>query len=223
MMLGLGLLWSHKDRISFEIPFHITSQAPPLSFAIIRKKLKSEIVENYQDLKTMGKEYKVEGVSEKLALVTDHQEMISWFFDRQVKEFLKKFEKSVDIIQVSDRMTFFRTYASLTRPLALRCTFILPQNNDSFEANSREQTEFVLRMIEKLLTYQPLPKVRERLDAMRAQYEAAVQQTEEKKREHEEKLRLEKEKKLAAMDPEKRKKLEEQRHKNKIVKKFKLK
>lgn len=109
MMLGLGLLWSHKDRISFEIPFHVANQAPPLCFAIIRKKLKSEIVENYQDLKTMGREYKVEGVSEKLALVTDHQEMIPWFFDRQVKDFLKKFEKSIDIIQVSDRMTFFRT------------------------------------------------------------------------------------------------------------------
>lgn len=111
MMLGLGLLWSHKDRISFEVPFHITNQAPPLSFAIFRKKLEGEIIENYQDLKTMGKKYKVEGVSEKLTLVTDHQEMIPWFFDKHVKDFLKKFEKSIDIIQVSDRMTFFRTYS----------------------------------------------------------------------------------------------------------------
>lgn len=102
-------------------------------------------------------------------------------------------------------------------------TLILPAPNSDFEENTIEQTTFVLKMIEKLLTYQPLPKVKEKLDALRQQYESQVKETDDKKKEHEEKLRLEKEKKLAAMDPEKRKKIEEQRYKNKVVKKFKVK
>ena len=78
-------------------------------------------------------------------------------------------------------------------------------------------------MIEKLVSYQPLPKVLEKLQALRVQYESQVAASDEKKKEQEEKLRLEKEKKLASMDPEKRKKLEEQRQKNKVMKKFKVK
>lgn len=100
---------------------------------------------------------------------------------------------------------------------------ILPSANASFEENTREITSFVLRMIEKLVSYQPQPKVLERLQALRVQYEAQVAVTEDKKKAHEEKLREEREKKMASMDPEKRKKIEEQRLKNKVMKKFKVK
>lgn len=98
----------------------------------------------------------------------------------------------------------------------------LPSQNRNFEESVKEQTQFVLRLIEKLLTYQPQGKTAEKLTALRQSYEAQAQETEEKKKEQEEKLRLEKEKKLAAMDPEKRKKLEEKRQKNKMTKKFKV-
>lgn len=109
MMFGLGSVFAFKDRISFDIPFHITGVAPPLCFAIFRRKLESEILEGYKDLKIMGKKFKVDGVSEKLVVLSDHVEMISWFFDGKVRDFLKKFEKNIDIIQVSDRQTFYRT------------------------------------------------------------------------------------------------------------------
>ena len=109
MMFGLGSIFAFKDKISFEIPFHITDAAPPLCFAIMRKKLESDILENFKDLKIMGKKFKVEGISEKLVVISDHVEMISWFFDSKVKDFLKKYEKNIDIIQVSDRQTFYRT------------------------------------------------------------------------------------------------------------------
>ena len=111
MMFGLGLLSSHKDRISFDIPFHINREAPPLCFAVFRKKMEADILENYKDLKIMGKKFKVEGISEKLTIISDHQEMLGWFFDKQVRDFLKKYEKNIEMIQVSDRMTFFRTYS----------------------------------------------------------------------------------------------------------------
>ena len=51
----------------------------------------------------MAKKYKVEGVSDKLTLMTDHPEMIPWFFDKPAKDFLKKYEKQIEIIQVTDR------------------------------------------------------------------------------------------------------------------------
>lgn len=99
----------------------------------------------------------------------------------------------------------------------------MPSVNQQFEANCAEVTTFVLRMIEKLVSYQPQPKVLERLVALRSKYETEVANNDEKKKEQEEKLRLEKEKKLATMDPARRKKLEEQRQKSKAMKKFKVK
>lgn len=105
----------------------------------------------------------------------------------------------------------------------MRVTIQLPAQTKDFEEKSREQTLFVLKLIEKLVAYNPAPKVYEMLVSKRLQYEAQSEETEEKKKEAEEKNRLEKEKKLQAMDPEKRRKLEEKRNKTKGVKKMKIK
>lgn len=99
---------------------------------------------------------------------------------------------------------------------------LLPSLGTDFEKNSKEQTKFVLGMIERLMSYRPLPKIREKLDQLRVNYEATVSVDEEKQKKHEEKLKEEKEKKLAAMDPDQRKKLEEKRAKAKMMKKFKV-
>jgi Protein of unknown function (DUF1682) len=104
-----GLIWAQKDRISFDIPFHIEGQAPPLCFAIMKKKLESEALEGYKDLKILTKKFKVDGVSEKFTVLSDHVEMIAWLFDKNMKDFLSKFEKHVEMIHVSDRQTFFKT------------------------------------------------------------------------------------------------------------------
>jgi Protein of unknown function (DUF1682) len=113
MMFGLGAMMSHKDKISYDIPFNTVGPAPPLCFAIFRKKLEGELIENFKDLKIMGKKLKVEGVSEKLSVISDHPEMAAWFFDKNVKDFLKKYDRLIDMIQVSDRQTFFRTYIDI--------------------------------------------------------------------------------------------------------------
>lgn len=109
MMFGVGVFFGHKDKVCYEIPFHITNEAPPLCFAVFRKKMESDIMENYKDIKLMCKKYKVEGVTDKLTIVSDHAEMLAWFFDKQTKDFIRKYEKNIDMIQVSDRQTFFRT------------------------------------------------------------------------------------------------------------------
>ena len=104
----------------------------------------------------------------------------------------------------------------------MRVTLLLPSQGTDFEKNTVEQTKFVLGLIERLVAYRPLPKIREKLDQLRVNYEATVSVDEEKQKKHEEKLKEEKEKKLAAMDPEQRKKLEEKRSKAKMMKKFKV-
>lgn len=104
------MIWPQKDRISFDIPFHIAGGAPPLCFALFRKKLESMMLDNFKDLKLMCKKFKVEGLSDKFTLLTDHQEMIPWFFDGKMKEFVRANEKGLESIQVSDRQTFFKTY-----------------------------------------------------------------------------------------------------------------
>ena len=108
-MVLLNLIWTEKDRISFDIPLDCEGRDIPLCFGILRKRLVKSTLENYDDLKLLCKKYKVEGVSDKLAVYCDQKEFFKHFFDNPNKDFLRKFEKYVECIQVSDRQTFLRT------------------------------------------------------------------------------------------------------------------
>ena len=105
-----SMVWAQKDRISFDIPFHIDGQSPPLCFAIMKKKVETEALDGYKDLKHMTKKFKVDGVSDKYSIYSDHVELLGWLFDRNLKDFLAKYEKHLEMIHVTDRQTFFKTY-----------------------------------------------------------------------------------------------------------------
>ena len=109
-MFLLNLFWPEKDRVSFDIPIDVKSQAEPICFSIIRKKLQKTVLENYEDIKIMCKKYTVDGVSSKLGVYSDHAEFLKPFFDKETKQFLSENMDLLEMIHITDRQTFLRTY-----------------------------------------------------------------------------------------------------------------
>lgn len=104
-----GLIWPEKDRISFDIPLQCEGHPPNICFALLRKRVLKGALEQYEDLKLLCKRFKVEGVPEKIGVFSDHKELLAQLLDKEAKEFLRKYEKYVESIHITDRQTFLVT------------------------------------------------------------------------------------------------------------------
>lgn len=75
--------------------------------------LKKRIIKDYlgkcEDLKSLAKKFKVEGVSDKIGIYSDHIELLPALVDKEAKEFLKKYENYIESIHITDRQTFLMT------------------------------------------------------------------------------------------------------------------
>jgi Protein of unknown function (DUF1682) len=103
------LIWPEKDRVSFDIPLQCEGNPPSICFALLKKRVIKSSLDQFEDLKLLTKRFKVEGVSEKLGIFSDHKEILPALLDKDAKEFFKKYEEYIESIHITDRQTFLIT------------------------------------------------------------------------------------------------------------------
>jgi hypothetical protein len=233
--LSFDLLNNVQDSLYVNIPIDLKGRNLPLEFFICRKKdLKSKLatleyigrfVRNSQPkhLKLSEEETKSKT---SLIVMAEHDEVSNQLIDEEMGMVLKKFQKYVMSIHVTDQ----KVYNNF--PLFLKAELALPENEDDKEGNEAAYTliGMLLRLTDNIssLRYSTnTAKICEkaRKTVQKEEAKAAREQLEEKKLEakrEQERLERERIKKMTpeqqAKYEEKQRKKEQQRMKSKMMK-----
>lgn len=101
----LNLVWPQYDKVSYEVPL-ISEKPIQVCLGIVRKKNLKSVLENNPDLKYLCRRFKVDGINENIVVLAENEEILTYIFDKNIKEILNFDPKALDLIHITDMKTF---------------------------------------------------------------------------------------------------------------------
>ena len=99
------LIWPVKDRLVMEIGLNLPSN-PQIVMAVLRRRDANNQIPNYEDLSSLGKEFKRKKLSKSLMILGEHEEHVNHLMNDAVIQCFNKYERFINAIHISDQNNF---------------------------------------------------------------------------------------------------------------------
>jgi len=214
-MFIFNFIWPEKDRLNIEIPIDV-KQPLPTVFAIVKKREAKAVHANNPDLKNFCKKLPFPELESTYTVFGENLETAEFVLTGPVVALLKKYEKIIQMIQLTDQ--------KFKNKLLLQADFLLPSKEQDYK-EFKNILKMLFFLVDNICNFRlsapakaKAEKERSLLEAIKAKEEAERQKEELQKKKTEDKKK--KDEALKQLPKDKQKKLEDKEHKKDVKKKM---